>query len=82
MLSKLTARHTAIVAMALVAIAVCGPGVARAADGEMPDYSREGADTCFQCHDDSAMLALTSSVTFLLCRPFPFFLFPRYFDHL
>ena len=58
MLSKLNARHIAVVAMALAAIAVCGPGVARAADGDMPDYSRKGADTCFQCHDDQVMLAV------------------------
>jgi DmsE family decaheme c-type cytochrome len=58
MLSKLNARHIAVVAMALAAIAVCGPGVASAADGEMPDYSRNGADSCFQCHDDQSMLAV------------------------
>ena len=58
MLSKLTPRHIAVVAVALGAIAVCGPSVTRAAGGELPDYSRSGADTCFQCHDDQTMLAV------------------------
>jgi DmsE family decaheme c-type cytochrome len=60
MLMKMTVRQTAVLAMALMAIAL--PAVTHAqADGdgaELPDYSRKGADTCFQCHDDQVMLAI------------------------
>ena len=50
MLKMLSARHYAVLAMALAVIA--GPVSAQ----DEPDYSRKGADTCFQCHDDQAML--------------------------
>ncbi len=50
MLSKLIARSIAVTAVALVAIAF--PAAAE------ENYSREGADTCFACHDDQATLAV------------------------
>lgn len=40
---------------ALVALAV--PAFAADADAA-PEYSKEGADTCFQCHDDQKVLAV------------------------
>jgi DmsE family decaheme c-type cytochrome len=60
MFMKMTARQTAVLAMALVAIALPAGNSARAADdgAELPDYSRKGADTCFQCHDDQVVLAI------------------------
>ncbi|MDH3550926.1 MAG: hypothetical protein OEQ16_16400, partial [Gammaproteobacteria bacterium] len=53
-------RRSAVLAMALLAIATSGAVTAQAADdeAELPDYSKKGADTCFQCHDDQAVLAV------------------------
>ena len=51
MLNRLSARHIAALAMALAVIA----GPASAQEEEL-EYSRKGADTCFQCHDDQATL--------------------------
>jgi predicted CXXCH cytochrome family protein len=51
MLKLVTARTTAVLAMAILAIAA-GPASAQT------DYSRDGADTCFRCHDDQTMLAV------------------------
>ncbi len=60
MTMKMSARHTAVVAMALVAIALPGLVSAQAADdgADAPSYSKKGADTCFQCHDDQVVLAV------------------------
>jgi DmsE family decaheme c-type cytochrome len=60
MLMKMTARKSAVLAMALMAIAATGVVTAQAAEeeGPLPDYSRKGADTCFQCHDDQTVLAV------------------------
>ena len=60
MTMKMSARHTAVVAMALVAIALPGLVSAQAADDgtDAPSYSKKGADTCFQCHDDQVVLAV------------------------
>ncbi len=52
MIIKMTPRLVAVLAMAIMAIAA--PGVATAQE----DYSRKGADTCFQCHDDQVVLAV------------------------
>ncbi len=41
-------------------LAFAAPTVAAAQDEE-PDYSRKGADTCFQCHDDQVTLAVFRS---------------------
>ena len=59
MLTKMTARF-AVLAVALAAIATPAITHAQATDegAELPDYSRKGADTCFQCHDDQATLAI------------------------
>ncbi len=59
MLTKTTARFAAL-AVVLVAIATPASTYAQAADeaAELPDYSRKGADTCFQCHDDQSTLAV------------------------
>ena len=59
MLTKMTARF-AVLAVALAAIATPAITHAQATDEgtELPDYSRKGADTCFQCHDDQATLAI------------------------
>ncbi len=46
-------RGLLIVAMALAAFATPA-----AAQDDGPDYSRKGADTCFQCHDDQVTLAV------------------------
>ena len=60
MTMKMSARNTAVVALALMAIAL--PGFVAAeetGDGaDAPSYSKKGADTCFQCHDDQATLAI------------------------
>ena len=53
MSKRMTARRIAVMAMALAVIA--GPA---AAQEEQPEYTRKGADTCFQCHDNQAMLAI------------------------
>src|SRR5210317_1837868 len=60
MFMKMSARKTAVLAMALVAIALPAVTCAQTADdeAELPDYSRKGADTCFQCHDDQVVLAI------------------------
>ncbi len=55
MLSAKTARRIAALAMALAAIAWAGTAAAE------ENYSRKGADTCFQCHDDQATLAVFRS---------------------
>ena len=47
-------RRGLLLAMALAAIAPA----AVAQDDDRPDYSRKGADTCFQCHDDQVTLAV------------------------
>ena len=52
MLSTTTARRVAALAMATLAIAWAGAAMAE------ENYSRKGADTCFQCHDDQATLAV------------------------
>lgn len=51
---RMTPKISAVLAMALAAIAI--PASASAED--LPEYTRKGADTCFQCHDDQAMLAV------------------------
>ena len=60
MFMKLTERRLAVVALALVAFATPAVTHAQAADdgAALPDYSRKGADTCFQCHEDQAVLAI------------------------
>lgn len=55
MLNATTARCSAALAMALVAVAWAGTAAAE------DNYSRKGADTCFQCHDDQATLAVFRS---------------------
>ncbi len=52
MLTTTTARRAALLAMALAAIAM------PASSSAEEEYSRKGADTCFQCHDDQAVLAV------------------------
>ena len=60
MLTKMMVRRSAVLAVALLAIATSGAVTAQAADdeAELPDYSKKGADTCFQCHDDQTVLAV------------------------
>jgi DmsE family decaheme c-type cytochrome len=60
MSGKETVRKSAVLAMALMAIASTGVATAQTAEEEVtpPSYSRKGADTCFQCHDDQATLAV------------------------
>jgi DmsE family decaheme c-type cytochrome len=53
MLRLLTSRRAALLAMALAVIA--GPA---SAQDEEAEYTRKGADTCFQCHDSQAVLAV------------------------
>ena len=36
--------------LAVLLLAVCGP--LGAAEGEAPEYSGKGADTCLKCHDE------------------------------
>ena len=45
-----------VLVMALVAIAA--PATSLAQDDEAPSYSKEGADTCFKCHDDQVVLGV------------------------
>jgi DmsE family decaheme c-type cytochrome len=52
MLKRLTARSIAVLAMAFLAIA------AAPATADEVEYSKNGADTCFKCHDDQTMLAI------------------------
>lgn len=43
----------------LLALSVlCLPAAMQAQDADGQEYSREGADTCFACHDDQAILAI------------------------
>ena len=56
MLSKVTLRQCAVVAMALAIVA--SPASVSAQDTDTPDYSRKGADSCFQCHDDQVVLSV------------------------
>ena len=55
MLTTKMARRIAALAMATLAIAWAGAAAAE------ENYSRKGADTCFQCHDDQATLAVFRS---------------------
>ena len=48
----LTARLTAVLAMAFLAIA------AAPISADEGEYSKNGADTCFKCHDSQTMLAV------------------------
>ena len=50
-----TRRRCGLLLAALALAAIAAPAMAQ--DDE-PNYSRKGADTCFQCHDDQAMLAV------------------------
>jgi len=43
--------------LAMVLATIAAPVLAQGGD-EAPKYSRKGADTCFQCHDDQVMLAI------------------------
>lgn len=60
MTMRMSARYAAVLAMALAAIAIPGIASAQAAgdEAEAPSYSKKGADTCFQCHDDQAVLGV------------------------
>jgi len=50
-----TRRLRGLLLAALALAAIAAPAAAQE-DG--PDYSRKGADTCFQCHDDQVTLAV------------------------
>ena len=54
---KISPRGLALTAL-LAAVLVPGPVVSQSADDEPPSYSREGADSCFACHDDQVTLAV------------------------
>jgi len=45
-----------VLVMALLALAA--PALSSAQDDEAPEYSKEGADTCFKCHDDQVTLGV------------------------
>lgn len=51
-------RSTRGPALAVLLVAVCLPGIVFAQTEEPANYSREGADTCFACHDDQQTLAI------------------------
>ncbi|MBT8091387.1 MAG: hypothetical protein KJO01_14370, partial [Gammaproteobacteria bacterium] len=52
-------RGVLLLTMALAAISA--PAVVSAQDDAAVDYSKKGADTCFQCHDDQVTLAVFRS---------------------
>ncbi|MGB5447861.1 MAG: hypothetical protein WBM80_02960, partial [Woeseiaceae bacterium] len=52
-------RGMLLLMMALVAVSA--PAVVSAQDDEAADYSKKGADTCFQCHDDQTVLGIFRS---------------------
>jgi len=58
MLAKRTLRGSTVLAMALLAVALSGAAMAQDDEEEAPKYSRKGADTCFQCHDDQVTLGV------------------------
>jgi len=51
-------RGLLLLMMALAAISAPAAGQAAEEEAEPPKYSRKGADTCFQCHDDQVTLAV------------------------
>ena len=53
--TKLSRRLGGLLLLAAALLAVAAPGSAAAQDAE---YSRNGADTCFKCHDDQTMLSI------------------------
>ncbi|MGB5489880.1 MAG: DmsE family decaheme c-type cytochrome [Woeseiaceae bacterium] len=52
-------RGILLLTMALAAISASASVSAQ--DQDAPDYSRKGADTCFQCHDDQVTLGIFRS---------------------
>ncbi len=50
-----TRRRCGVLLAALALAAIAAPA---AAQDDEPNYSRKGADTCFQCHDDQVTLAV------------------------
>jgi len=57
--TDLRRRHRMLATLACLAL-VAMPGIAASQDdeAEAPSYSRNGADTCFACHDDPVVLAI------------------------
>ena len=53
-----TRRRLGAKLLLTMALAAISAPAAIAADDDAPDYSRKGADTCFQCHDDQVTLAV------------------------
>lgn len=51
-------RRVILIAACLGIVPVLLPAPASVAQESSPAYSREGADTCFACHDDQATLAI------------------------
>jgi DmsE family decaheme c-type cytochrome len=53
-------RQRGLLLLMMALAAISAPAVVQAAEDEAepPKYSRKGADTCFQCHDDQAVLAV------------------------
>ena len=55
-------RQLGLPLLMMALMAISAPAVVAAQDSdsqvEPPNYSRKGADTCFQCHDDQAVLAV------------------------
>ena len=51
-------RRARLLLATIVALAAFSSAGVVAAQDEVPGYSRKGADTCFQCHDDQVTLAV------------------------
>ena len=54
-------RNSGVAVLAMALVAISAPAVASAQDDEAVEYSKKGADTCFQCHDDQVTLAVFRS---------------------
>ncbi|MGI9239115.1 MAG: DmsE family decaheme c-type cytochrome [Woeseiaceae bacterium] len=51
-------RQGGLLLLTMAILAISAPGPVSAQEEEAPEYSRKGADTCFQCHDDQVTLAV------------------------
>lgn len=56
-----TRKRSGRLMLAMVLATIAAPVLAQGTDEETPNYSRKGADTCFQCHDDQVTLAVFRS---------------------
>ena len=56
--TNIDVRRGAAILVLLAAVCLPGTVASQSSDEEAPSYSREGADSCFACHDDQVTLAV------------------------